>query len=456
MNYDAVSSMERNILGCLFNLPESIGELAKEHFLIEQNQIIFEVIAKNYFITNGKPEMFWVVDYLEQNCKMFFKFDDKILDILIKIIWDSPIKNSYHFANYRRLLLINFYKNEIDKAIKTQDFESVKVFSEKISQLQKSSNSTFISIEEIQAKELEMPQCFIQDLIYEGVIILAGKPKLGKSWLMLELVQAVASGGFFLGKVPVLKGGDVLYCALEDNERTLKNRLSYFDFENVRNRIDFAVGGKINRVDNGGIEQLSQWCKSVQNPRLIIIDTMKMLKPQTKQVGYESDYDGVQPYRKLVDQFGVAILLVHHTRKSEALNDPLDAISGSVGLSGGVDTLMVLNRARHENAARLFVTGRLMQESDIALKFDAGHWEYLGDGWLADANALEVKILEIVKEGIGTPTMIAKELGEGLSKVKKALRRMLPKNLIVQTEHGHYRLFVESDNFDELNKLKEQ
>ncbi len=449
MNYDSVKEIERNVLGCLFQLPKSIEELSKEFFLIEQHQIIFEVISKSYFMTNGKPEMFWVVDYLKENCKIFFKFEEDVLEVIIGMYKDSPIKVSYHFAMYRRLLLINYYKNEVNKAIKLQDFETVKVFSEKISQLQKADSSTFISLEEIQAKELEMPQCFIQDLIYEGVIILAGKPKLGKSWLMLELVQAIASGGLFLGKVPVLKGGDVLYCALEDNERTLKNRLGYFEMSNLHNRIDFAVGGKINRVDNGGIEQLIQWCKSVQNPRLIIIDTMKMLKPQTKNVGYESDYDGVQPYRKIVDEFGVAILLVHHTRKSEALNDPLDAISGSVGLSGGVDTLMVLNRARHENAARLFVTGRLMQESDIALKFDAGHWEYLGDGWLADANALEMKILEIIKEGIGTPTMIAKELGEGLSKVKKALRRMLPKNLVVQTEHGHYRLFVESDNFDQ-------
>jgi RecA-family ATPase len=263
---------------------------------------------------------------------------------------------------------------------------------------------------------------------------------------MLELAVAVASGGFFLGTVPITKSGDVLYCALEDNERTLQNRLNIYLQNNrmghhdIPNNFSYATQGTIKKVNEGGISQLEQWCKQANNPRLIIIDTMKCLKPATKQIGYESDYDATQPYRELVDKYGVAILLVHHTRKAEANNDPLDAISGSVGLSGSVDSLMVLNRARHENAARLFVTGRLMYEQDIALEFSNGLWSYLGDGKLADANALERKILEAVSFGLNTPALIAKEIDAKLVTVQGTLRRMLEKSLLKQSDYGKYQL----------------
>ena len=58
-------------------------------------------------------------------------------------------------------------------------------------------------------------------MVPEGVALLAGKPKLGKSWLALGLCVAVASGGVAFGNVRVEKGS-ALYLALEDNERRLQ------------------------------------------------------------------------------------------------------------------------------------------------------------------------------------------------------------------------------------------
>ena len=52
-----------------------------------------------------------------------------------------------------------------------------------------------------------------------------GRPKIGKSWMALDMAISVAAMSACLGdRMP--DGGDVLYCALEDNERRLKNRLT--------------------------------------------------------------------------------------------------------------------------------------------------------------------------------------------------------------------------------------
>src|SRR5262245_7648782 len=64
----------------------------------------------------------------------------------------------------------------------------------------------------------------VPGVIVEGLTLLAGKPKVGKSWLLLHAAIAVARGGFTLGDIHCIEG-DVLYCALEDNLRRLQSRM---------------------------------------------------------------------------------------------------------------------------------------------------------------------------------------------------------------------------------------
>lgn len=451
-----IVAQEQQILGYLLrtnpdNVRQIFDKLASAHFFYKPHRIIFET-ANKCFIAKKEVDIIWVSDYLQEN-KESYKglqtFFERPLEYNYQLVRDSIISTIYSFESKANSLLAYHWELGLQQAIKEKDFEAVKNYTTLLESAQNKTSFSFVG--DLLKKQLEMPHEIIQNLLYEGVTILAGKPKLGKSWLMLELAVAVASGGFFLGTVPITKSGDVLYCALEDNERTLQNRLNIYLQNNrmghhdVPNNFSYATQGTIKKVNEGGISQLEQWCKQANNPRLIIIDTMKCLKPATKQIGYESDYDATQPYRELVDKYGVAILLVHHTRKAEANNDPLDAISGSVGLSGSVDSLMVLNRARHENAARLFVTGRLMHEQDIALSFNNGVWEYLGDGQIADANALERQIIEAIREGLDSPNIIAKELDAKILRVRKCLRRMLEKGLLKQSDYGKYQLNGQSE-----------
>src|SRR5258705_4827436 len=63
----------------------------------------------------------------------------------------------------------------------------------------------------------------VEGMLPEGCILFAGRPKLGKSWFVLQLALAVASGENAFGDFPVNRG-DVLYLALEDTRRRLQSR----------------------------------------------------------------------------------------------------------------------------------------------------------------------------------------------------------------------------------------
>jgi RecA-family ATPase len=448
-----IVAQEQQILGYLLqtkpeNARQIFDKLASAHFFYKPHHIIFETAYK-CFIAKKEVDIIWVSDYLQEN-KASYKglqtFFERPLEYNVEMVRNSSISTIYSFESKANSLLAYHWELGLQQAIKEKDFEAVKNYTTLLESAQ--NKTSFPLVKDLLNEKLEMPHEIIQNLLYEGVTILAGKPKLGKSWLMLEFAVAVASGSFFLGTIPVTKSGNVLYCSLEDNKRTFQNRLNIYLQNNrmghhdVPNNFSYVTQGTIKKINEGGISQLEQWCKQANNPCLIIIDTMQCLRPKTKQIGYESDYEANQLYRELVDKYGVAIILVHHSRKNDISDDPFDAISGSVGLPGSVDTNMVLKRARHEKAARLHITGRLMKEQDIALSFNDGVWTYLGDGQVADTNALERKIIEAISLGLNTPAVIAKEVDAKLGTVQKYLRRMLDKSLIQQTDYGKYQLIT--------------
>jgi RecA-family ATPase len=82
----------------------------------------------------------------------------------------------------------------------------------------------YITARELCAMTFEPIKYVVPGYIAEGFSLFAGKPKLGKSWLALEIGLAVAAGSFCLGGVEC-EQGDVLYLALEDNRRRLQSRI---------------------------------------------------------------------------------------------------------------------------------------------------------------------------------------------------------------------------------------
>src|SRR5262249_32029074 len=135
--------------------------------------------------------------------------------------------------------------------------------------------------------------------------------------------------------------GDVLYLALEDNNRRLQRRLTkYFGAQRECWPDRLTCVTKWKRLDQGGVEGLRAWCKSVPKPTLIMIDTLKRVRPPKSrgQSDYDADYEGCQGLVQLSHEFpGLAFLVAHHDRKMAA-EDVFDTVSGTLGLTGGVDT----------------------------------------------------------------------------------------------------------------------
>jgi hypothetical protein len=217
----------------------------------------------------------------------------------------------------------------------------------------------------------------VPDLIPEGLTLIAGKPKIGKSWLALDVCIAVALGRFCLGERKPVQGS-VLYAAMEDNPRRLQRRidklLSPFA---VAWPEGLTLANTWRRLDQGGVDDIRAWIEQTDNPRLIVLDTLAGVKPVKTQQGYTEDYESLAALHRLANEKGVSIIVLHHTRKMEA-DDPVDTVSGTLGLAGCADSVLVLNRS--SQGTTLYVRGRDIEEAEHAVTFDkhACRWTILG------------------------------------------------------------------------------
>jgi hypothetical protein len=217
----------------------------------------------------------------------------------------------------------------------------------------------------------------VPGLIPEGSVLLVGAPKIGKSWLVLSIALAVAEGGRALG-VEVPKR-PVLYLALEDGHRRLQDRcrrlLAGASIPEPFQYITMVEPGRV-------ADTIAVWAHWHQEPPpLVILDTLGKVLPPT-QLGedrYQRDYRVGTALKRIVDTYpGATLLINHHDRKANA-EDFVDAVSGTHGLAGAADTIIVLARDRQEVAGLIKVTGRDVAEGEYAVTFkDGAVWELDG------------------------------------------------------------------------------
>lgn len=295
--------------------------------------------------------------------------------------------------------------------------------------------------DELMAQDFPDPRWAVPGILAEGVNLLAGSPKVGKSWLALGIGVAVASGGRALGRVKVAEG-DVLYLALEDTGRRLQSRLrAVLGTDPAPPRLKLATFCE--RLDEGGQVRIRKWLQSTPDARLVIVDVLTKVRPQSKDSAnrYESDYGAVSALKALADEFGVAFLLVHHVRKA-ASEDFLDAVSGTNGLAGAADCVLVLARSRGNASAVLKLTGRDVEEAEHPLEFkpDTGTWLLL-DGAAADYELGDTRrrILHLLRDvDFLTPQHVADRLDISEDNARQTLRRMAKAEQVDTDGQGRY------------------
>jgi hypothetical protein len=299
--------------------------------------------------------------------------------------------------------------------------------------------------EQLRLMKFEPISWLVSDIIpADGVTLLCSKPKFGKSWLVCDLCIAATADRYTLGeKRPVQ--GDVLYLALEDSKRRLQRRMTkLLPTFSGKWPDKLTITTEWRRLHEGGLEDIRDWHSRAKakggRPTLVAIDVLaKVRRPTGNKPVYEADYEALTGLCKLAHELGIAIVVVHHTRKMAA-DDLMETVSGSYGLTGAVDTVIVM--ANKGGGAVLDVRGRDVESDELAIQFskDSCRWTILGAA--ADVHQSEQRqaIIAALADR-GEPMRVA-ELKAATGMERNALDLLLGKmvkaQLIKRTSYGVY------------------
>lgn len=206
----------------------------------------------------------------------------------------------------------------------------------------------------------------VEGLLTAGTYILAGTPKIGKSFFVTQLCWCVSEGVPFLGLQTHRSA--VLYLALEDTPERLQGRLAAM-FGTDWGGANFHLKFREDTCGSELVESLHEFLFFNPNTRLIVIDTLQRIRENSSSsYSYAADYDEIKPFKEFTDIHNVALLLVHHTRKNTESTNALDQISGTNGLLGAADGGFILYRK--DGQVLLEQTGRDLPSQRYVLRFD--------------------------------------------------------------------------------------
>ena len=264
-----------------------------------------------------------------------------------------------------------------------------------------------LTAEELQAMKFPATSFLIEDIIpAEGVTLLCSKPKFGKSWFVYDLCIGITMNRFILGEIKPAQG-DVLYLALEDSEHRLQRRMAKLVPSGAPWPSTLTLKTEWRRLHEGGLDDIHAWHADTKykggKPILAIIDVLaKVRKPAGNRQLYEADYEALTGLARLAAKLGLAIVVVHHTRKM-ASDDLMDTVSGSFGISGAADTILVM--ASKSSGSVLDVRGRDVESKELAVEFnkDTCRWRILGSAaevHISDERARVLAALADAPEGL--------------------------------------------------------
>jgi hypothetical protein len=308
--------------------------------------------------------------------------------------------------------------------------------------------NSVITASELKTKIFSPVKYVVPGYIPEGVTIFAGKPKIGKSWLLYDLCLASAADRFVLGEIKPIQG-DVLYLALEDSERRLKKRLEKL-WPDGDWPAQLTLTTIWRKADAGGLDDIAEWCESVGKPVLIVVDTLEKFRPAAKNntAAYSTDYLAIAGLHKLAHARGIAIVVIHHVRKMEA-DDPFDMVSGTNGLTGAADTVLVLQR--HAGNVILYARGRDIEEKETACRFEKStcRWALLGDAEAVRSSAERMSVVAALSDagadGLHISEIMAATRRSDRNAIDQLLYKMQRDGELVRVKRGQYALPDKND-----------
>jgi hypothetical protein len=299
----------------------------------------------------------------------------------------------------------------------------------------------------LDAQEFPPLRYAIPEIIPEGLSLLAGPPKVGKSVLLLRAGIEAARAGQMFGMR--LDGHDVFYLALEDSHRRMQKRCDeLLEGDRIPGEFNYQLEIKPGKL----IDTVAAWLTDFKRG-LVLIDTLgrALERPQKGETTYDRDYRIVVALKGIADAHpGSTIIVSHHSRKATA-DDFVDAVSGTNAIAGGCDTVLVLNRQRSSRDGLLKVAGRDVNEAEYAVMLDRPlGWQLDGDNLLESAgkaanknSTMGNRMSEMVAFIDSAPgsvdrAMVAEELGITTAEASTYLKRACDAGHITRTERGKY------------------
>lgn len=242
----------------------------------------------------------------------------------------------------------------------------------------------------------------VPGILPEGSTLMVGPPKIGKSWAVLDMLLAIAAGGKALGTLDVGEARPVLYLALEDGDRRLQDRCrKLLRGESIPREFYYLTHVPPGHV----VDVVADWTARFADGAVVALDTLGKVMPPALpgESAYQRDYRVGGALKRLADErAGLALLTNHHDRKAES-GDFVDSVSGTHGLAGAADTIIVLTRPRQETEGTLKVTGRDIPEGEYALSFKDGmSWQVYGQDLAAAATRARTAA---TSDGLGDRTV---------------------------------------------------
>jgi RecA-family ATPase len=268
----------------------------------------------------------------------------------------------------------------------------------------------------------------------------------------------VSSGGRALGRIDVERGA-VLYAALEDNPRRLQTRLRAV-LDGADTPDDLHITTSLPRLPELGAF-LAGWLDANPGARLIIVDVLRKVRPLGDGRGnmYNEDYDSMGALKALADKYGIAVVAVHHTRKMADDSDVFNEVSGSTGLTGAADAILIAKRSRNTAEAVLHVTGRDINEQEHGLIWHPERCAWtLSDEPVVFSTMGDTRrqILEHIRGHEGdSPAEVSQAVSLQAPTVRQTMRRMVDDNQLSTDGEGRYFLPLSLSHLSPLSHRPE-
>ena len=298
---------------------------------------------------------------------------------------------------------------------------------------------------------MEIPEVkwFVDGLLPEGLTLLAGAAKVGKSFLAWNIALAVANGGIALSTIDINKPYNAVYMAMEDPLPLLQERLKLMCPDGVPNNVHIVNDFYGLKFDNDGIEMVGNYLDETQ-AEILIVDTWGHVKPNPQLnngTSYDTDYASLIPVQRFAHDRNIAVVLVTHTTKGKHEDNPFDNIQGSTGMQAGCDTMLML--AHSQGSHVLQVRGRRILESEYAMTLNNGLWVMEGDAdefRMSDERKEILHCLRIASDAGMTVSELAEETDRTKPAISKMLKKMVLEGEILQPKvRGRY-YYREIDN----------